>query len=584
MLRPLLFLAVLAVPCQAVAEAREVVRIGVLAFQGVDAAVGEWRPMIAGLNTALPAMDFELLQFDHDGLRRAVAAREVDFVLTNPGHYVELEAEFGVARIVTLASARAPSAERAVGSAVVVDAGRSELNRLEDLAGRRVAVVGREGFGGYQLVWRELLRTGIDPGRDFAALIEVGFPMDGVLDAVANGRADAGIVRACLLEGDPVRAARFKVLSVRAEADFPCATSTPLYPDWPVATLRHTPPALAKAVAIALLAMPADEAGMAWNVPADYQSVHELFRELQIGPYAYLREPTLSALAERYWPTVAVVLAALLGWVLYTVRVEHLVHARTAELREALAQREALEARMRANQEQADHLARLSVLGELSGTLAHELNQPLAGIGNYASSLLRRADNGRLTDDAVREAAAEIGTQAERAAGILARIRAFARKRVAQREVHVPAAIVADAVALLQGMLAHAPRVEIVDHLPAGTRVDVDALQCQQVLLNLLKNGVDAMSTLPHPEQVLSVTLGQHGTSVSIAVRDVGCGLDDEGMTRLFEAFHTTKADGLGLGLSICKRIAEAHGGRLLAARAEPPPGMVFTLILPAHE
>jgi two-component system, LuxR family, sensor histidine kinase TtrS len=412
----------------------------------------------------------------------------------------------------------------------------------------------------------------------------VGFPMDGVLDAVERGDAEAGIVRTCLLENRAATMSRFRFVGLREETGFPCATSTRLYPGWPMATLRHTPAALAKSVVVALLGMSAHEDGMAWAVPADYQTVHELFRELQIGPYAHLREPTLIGLAQRYWPWVAALALLLSGWILYTVRVEHLVHARTAELRDALAGREALEARVRANQEQADHLARLSMLGELSGTLAHELNQPLAAIGNYASSLLRRADGNRLTQDATREAAAEIAGQAERAAAILGRIRGFAHKRASQRE-HVPvAALAREAVALFGGMLTSAPPVEIIDQLPPDRRVEVDPLQIQQVLLNLLKNGYDASRGLPQERRRMEVRLTPQGGDVRIAVRDYGTGLDAAARGRLFEPFFTTKPEGLGLGLSICKTIAEAHGGRLTAEAPASGPGMEFILTLHGHD
>ena len=558
------------------------IRIGVLAFLGVDASIVEWSPVVKRIEAALAGRKVSLANFDHRGLEAAAAAGAIDLVITNPGHYVELEAATGASRILTLEAGPARSSERALGSAVVTRAARQDLRTLADLRGQRVAIVARGAFGGYQTVWRELAALGIDPERELDELKVVGLPMGQVLDAVARGEADAGIVRTCLLESRPEWARHFRVIGARAEPDFPCATSTRLYPDWPLATLRHTPPALAKAVAIALLAMSPAEDGIAWSVPADYQSVHELFRELQIGPYANLREPTLMMIAERYWRWVAALAVLLALWILYTVRVEHTVHSRTAELRAALAAREALEARMRASQEQADHMARLSVLGELSGTLAHELNQPLAAIGNYAQSLRRRLDNGRLTDAAVREASDEIADQAERAAGILGRIRGFARKRAAVREPVAPGEIAAEAVALFRGMLAIAPRVALTDALPPSTRVVVDPLQIQQVLLNLLKNGYDAARGLA-PERrglELSVMAGDPG-SIRFIVRDFGSGIDAATRDRLFEPFFTTKPDGLGLGLSICRTIAEAHGGRLTAEPAAEGPGTVFILSLP---
>ncbi|HRQ56599.1 MAG TPA: PhnD/SsuA/transferrin family substrate-binding protein [Azoarcus taiwanensis] len=560
------------------------VRIGVLAYLGDEAAEMEWGPMAAHLRATLPDHTIEILTLDHAGMRELARRGEIDFLITNPGHYVELEAELGASRILTLESGIGPSPAASVGSAVVVRAGRDELRTLADLRGQRVAVVSPEAFGGFQLIWRELHALGLDPRRDFRELRSVGFPMDRVLEAVATGSVDAGFVRACLLESRPEYADRLQVLAPRPDPDLGCAVSSQLYPDWPIATLRHTPPALARAVAIALLSTPETSAAPHWAVPADYQSVHEMFRELQIGPYAYLRAPTLMNLAERYWPALAVLVTMLLAWVLYTVRVEHLVHVRTSELREALAARDAIETRMRANQEQAEHMGRLSVLGELSGTLAHELNQPLAAIGNYAQSLVRRADADRLTEAATREAATEIVQQAERAAGILAGIRTFARKRVGERTPRRPGEVVAETVALFRGMLAQAPEVEVHDRLPPSLAIELDALQIQQVILNLLKNGYDASQDLPPERRRLDVTLHTDDDGVGISVRDHGPGLDPAVGARLFEPFLTTKPDGLGLGLSICKRIAEAHGGRLRAAPAADGPGMIFTLILPHHE
>lgn len=556
------------------------VRIGVLAFQGAEAASVEWSPVLRRLRAALPELRFDLAPLDHEGLDKAAAAGEVDLVITNPGHYVELESEVGASRILTLDAGRMRTPERAVGSAVVSLASRERLTDLRELKGRRVAVVGREAFGGYQLVWRELAALGIDPGRDLA-LLDVGFPMDGVLGAVERGEADAGIVRVCLIESRREWSERFRVVGARAEPGFACATSTRLYPDWPVATLRHTPPQLARAVAIALLGMSVDRDGMAWSVPADYQPVHELFRELRIGPYEYLREPRPVEIARRYWQWVAAFAFLIAAWIVYTVRVEHQVHARTAQLREALQAREALEARARANQEQADHLARLSVLGELSGTLAHELNQPLAAIGNYAQSLVRRVDNERLTAQAARQAALEMADQAERAAGILGRIRGFAHKRPAQRERVAAADVAREAVALFRGMLAAAPEVAVIDELPPGRAIEVDPLQVQQVLLNLLKNGHDAERGLPPARRRLELRIFLDGGSVRFAVRDFGAGLEEPARARLFEPFFTTKPDGLGLGLSICKTIAESHGGRLSAEPAADGPGMVFVLAVP---
>jgi two-component system sensor histidine kinase TtrS len=334
---------------------------------------------------------------------------------------------------------------------------------------------------------------------------------------------------------------------------------------------------------MALLAMPESD-GMSWSVPADYQPVHDLFRELRIGPYAYLREITPEGLARRFWPWLLGLLAVLTGWIVHTVRVEHQVQRRTAELRDSLAARDQAEAKTRESQEQMEHLSRLSVLGELSGNLAHELNQPLTTIGTYARTVLRRQESGTLTAQAITEASNEIAREAERAGGIVQRIRHFARKRIATREVADMAGIAEEARRLIVGMLARAPEVVIEDRLPGNCQVLADGAQLQQVFLNLIKNAMDANRDLPSERQNLRIVIERQDSRVAVHVIDQGVGLDAAQLPHLFEPFFTTKPDGLGLGLPICKTIIEAHGGRLWAEPNQDAPGMRFSFSLPCHE
>lgn len=132
-------------------------------------------------------------------------------------------------------------------------------------------------------------------------------------------------------------------------------------------------------------------------------------------------------------------------------------------------------------------------------------------------------------------------------------------------------------------MLWQAPEIVIEDRLPAGHQAQADGAQLQQVLLNLLKNAIDAGRDLPAERQVVRVRLVKAERRLLLQVIDRGCGLPPELAAQLFEPFFTTKADGLGLGLSICKSILEAHGGRLSASANDDGPGMTFTVSLPDH-
>lgn len=563
------------------------VAIGVFAFQGERASTSDWRPLIQYLNQTVPEHQFHLVNQDADGLRQEIAAERIDLVITNPGHYISLEADHGLSRIATLESPGLPAAQ-SLGSAIVVRSDRTDLVALTDLAGKRVAAVAADAFGGYLLAARALLNAGVDPESDLQSVKFVGLPMIKVLEAVQTRQADAGIVRTCVLEQlvneGALPAAEFQVLAPRTDSQLPCATSTPLYPNWPIAVTRRTDSALGKRVAHALLSMSNAANGMAWTIPADYQPVHDLYRELRVGPYTYLRDITLEGLVRRFWPWLLGVLAALTAWIVHTVRVEHLVHRRTAELRESLAAREVAETHMRESQDQMEHLSRLSVLGELSGNLAHELNQPLTTIGTYARTVLRRQASGSLTADAIDEACTQIASEAERAGGIVQRIRHFAKKRAAVREHIDIGALASEARHLIVGVMAHPPDIKIDTRSPANCVAMADGPQIQQVLLNLIKNAIDAGKQLPTTRQGILIVIEPKDHWIHLQVTDQGCGLDSTQRAHLFEPFFTTKPDGLGLGLPICKTIIEAHGGRLWAAPNRDGVGMSFFFSLPRHD
>lgn len=581
-LRVVAFL-LLALPAHPPAWADADLRIGILAPEGEAEAFRNWRQVGDYLAGALPGHRVRLAYFTLDGLREAVGAKRLDFAITNSGHYVELEAAFGIHRIATLENARLPSPDRAVASALVVRADRRDLAHLRDLRGKRLLAVGEQAFGGYQLAWYALHRLGIEPARDLAGVAFTGFPLQSIVQGVAQGKADAGVVRACVLEAmaarGEIRLADFRVLDAPPGDGYPCLRSTELYPDWPFAALRDTPHALAKQVAAALLAMPADADGLSWTVPTDYQPIHAVFRELRAGPYAYLQEDSLSAFLERYRMWFVFAAALLLGWIVHTVRVEQRVHARTRELREALDARAEMERQSRQQQEKLDHLARLGILGELSSMLAHELNQPLSAIGNFARGMERRIEAGRLDPEPLLEASREVAEQADRAREIMQRIRAFTRKRESRREPARLGEVIASAVALFAGMGERAPRVEV--NADAEAVVLADRLQIEQVLLNLLKNGMDAMRDTPVGERLLRIECGRDGTQCRVCVVDRGTGLDEAGRAHLFEPFYTTKPDGMGLGLSLCKRIVEAHGGRLWADPVADQRGLAVCFTIP---
>ncbi len=565
-------------------QAEPTVRIGVLAYRGSEAVQEDWSHVTRWLSARIPGYRFVLQDYDQAGLTRAAHEQAVDFIITGSGHYVSLEHSDGASRIATLDSPWAQSTRQAIGSAIVVRRDSFMFN-LADLAGKHVLAVGADAFGGYQVAARELLEAGVDPEHDFGQLQFSGFPIQHILLEVRAGRADAGIVPVCLLENmigrGEITAGALRVLAPQEFKDYPCQTSSRLYPNWPFAALPHTPARLSKRVAIALLQMPRTAEGYGWAVPSDYQAVDDLFRELKIGPYANLRLWTFTGLLQRFWGWVLLALGVLVIWAVHTVRVEYLISRRTLALHGAQQEQRRMEEEARKRQATLDHTARLAILGEMASAIAHELNQPLAAIGNFARGMVRRIAAGRLEPEPLLDGAHEIIGQSERAADIIRNIRRFAKKQAPECRAIDLLPLVGEAMAFFSGTQANTPIVWQPVALDEAAIVQADPLQIQQVVLNLLKNAQDAQLSAGRAGVPIEVRLHAEGGFYRVSVRDSGCGLEPEQFARLFEPFFSTKPEGLGLGLSLSKSIIESYGGTLSASGNEDSVGLTVCFSLP---
>jgi len=259
------------------------------------------------------------------------------------------------------------------------------------------------------------------------------------------------------------------------------------------------------------------------------------------------------------------------------------VEERTAELREANENlRERGEALQKVQTELA-HVTRVMTLGELTASIAHEVNQPLAAIVTNGNATLRWLGGATPNLHEARQAVERIIKDSYRASEVITRIRAFVKKGEPRNDLIDLNEVIVEVFALAQNQArrshVHLKR-QLKDDLP---RVRGDRVQLQQVILNLIVNGLEAIAKDKDGAQELTVSSNQdEDENVSVAVSDSGTGLDPANFERVFDAFFTTKPDGMGMGLAISRTIIEAHGGRLWAT-SNSPKGTVFQFTLPAN-
>ncbi len=240
------------------------------------------------------------------------------------------------------------------------------------------------------------------------------------------------------------------------------------------------------------------------------------------------------------------------------------------------------EEQARRHQSELTRVARLSTMGEMATGIAHELNQPLAAIANFARGCLRRLRGGEVTCAELIVPLEEICQQADRAGEVIRHVRDFVRKRVARMSAVDINLVVRSAVRLTElesrQQYAHVG----LDLAPQQPRVWADSIMIEQVVSNLIRNSIEAMAEARSPHREVTVKTRQLGEdAVEVEVSDLGPGIDGALIDQVFDQFFTTKPDGVGMGLSISRSIVESHGGQL-RAESRPGGGAVFRFTLRA--
>jgi C4-dicarboxylate-specific signal transduction histidine kinase len=229
------------------------------------------------------------------------------------------------------------------------------------------------------------------------------------------------------------------------------------------------------------------------------------------------------------------------------------------------------EAQSAAQTERAQNASRLITMGEMASSVAHELNQPLTAINNYCNGMVSRIKSGHISDENLLGALEKTARQAQRAGQIIQRIRSFVKRSEPNRALSQVSSMVEEALELAEIEMRRR-NVRLTHYLaPRLPRLLVDPILIEQVLVNLLKNAADSIDSAQRPTAERSVRLRVAPNQVDdkpvieFTVVDSGHGLSPEVMQRLYESFYSTKADGMGIGLSLCRSIVESHLGRMKA-------------------
>ncbi|HCD7550294.1 TPA: PhnD/SsuA/transferrin family substrate-binding protein [Citrobacter farmeri] len=537
--------------------------IGILAMRGEVLTRNHWQPLETLLNQQLPGEQFHIQPLDLHQMQTAVNNGSVQFVVTNPAQFVQLNSRSPLRWLASLRSARGTG--NVIGSAILTrrDSG---ITGAHDLIGKTVGAIDPQAFGGYLLGYKALSDAGLRPDRD-VNLRFTGFPADALLYLLREKAVQAVIVPVCLLEKMDEEGLVDKadyVAVINRPGNIACLTSTPLYPDWSFAALPAVSDALADRVTRALLAAP-DSAAFHWGAPASTSQVEALLRDVQQHPQQRrLWLDVKSWVIQHQWLMGGTALMLLLLTLNY-IWVMLLVRRRGRQL-----ERNSVQLRQ---QERALETARqMSVLGEMTSGFAHELNQPLSAIRHYAQGCLIRLQSQDPTHT-ILPALEHIDQQAQRGAETLRNLRRWVSQaqgspvRTEEWEnISIYEAV--HHVWQLLRMTQQFPTLTLHSNIDRALTVSLPPVLLEQVLANLILNAAQAGATTLW----MDASSSPHG--VRITLQDNGGGIDDALLHQAFQPFMTSRKEGMGLGLVICQRLVRYGQGEIGLRNKTAPDGL----------
>ncbi|WP_181027990.1 sensor histidine kinase [Vibrio jasicida] len=559
--------------------------VGVLALRGHAHAREAWQPTLDWLEVQNPGYKFNLHTYDFDQLEDAFLHGWLDFILTSPGQATKLAREYSINWLATQKTAYSDLPNKSIASVVVVRE-ESPFKTLRDINKANVAAVSEKAFGGFLALRYELDKLGYFNSSFFEKIHFTGPPTDQLILDVIKNDLDVAIVPACTLENmakeGSIQLHSLRVLNEKRPADSICAVSTPLYPNWTMAMTERTPFDVGQMVAQTLFAMPAEHPAaiaannVGWMLPAPSINVDKVYKHLDMHP---LQKSWGQKAKEWLGKNQAIAMASLLTLLLmtgYHFWLEWKFQRSQEKLKSTMNN-------LRRKSSMLEHAQRITIVGELGSSIAHEINQPLAAIKNYSQGAKVRMERGT-TPEEMLPILDKIQQQVTSASDIIQRLRSLIHRTPIEKNwIDLPSLIEESMKLVDYEFQRH--RIQLgVMYSGEVHPIFADVTGLQQVILNVLNNAKDAC--LSHEPKRKELYVDLHisfcDEMVIIDAMDNGIGIEEQDIP-LDQAFYTTKENGLGLGLAICRDVIDAHQGSIRFRSIEPT-GCQVTIILPYQE
>jgi len=560
------------------------VKIGVLAKRGPAITHKRWNATAQYLSKQIPEHQFEIVPIDFKDIFEAVAKSKVDFILANSGYYVVLESQYGAQRITTLVNKHITGlAQKEFGGVLFTHIDNKErFNTIEDTIDTSFGAVNENSLGGWQMAWRELVEHDIDKDKDLTSLRFIG-THDKVVYAVLNKDIEIGTVRTDTLERmaleEKIDLNKIHIIAPKSYDNFPFLISTKLYPEWPLAKLKHTSDELSKQVAIALMQMSStcDAAIQAkidgWSTPLSYQPVHACFKILKIPPYYQPIEFWKVIDKYKFW-IVFYLFGAIAGisMLVYQVR---------------------LTSFLKRTQNELVQTEKMAALGRLVAGIAHEVNTPI-GIGVTAASHLKKEIkifNENYKNESMTKSSFEEFMQTsiqssdillnnlERAANIIQNFKQVSVDQSSDkpRDFFVKEYLESIITNLNPTLKQSSPLIEI--RCPDSLQIESNPGAFYQIFTNLIMNSM-IHGFEDEKQGHIIIEVHHKGNDIEIIYKDDGKGMSKENLANIFDPFFTTRRSlgGSGLGTHIIYNLVTQKLHGTITAKSEEGQGLTFNM------
>lgn len=560
------------------------VKIGVLAKRGYEISHKKWDATAQYLSKQIPGYSFEIIPIDFKDIFETVATGKVDFILANSGYYVVLESQYGAQRITTLVNKHITGLTQKEFGGVLfthID-NKDRFNTIEDVRDTSFGAVNKNSLGGWQMAWRELVEHDIDKDKDLTSLRFFG-THDKVVYAVLNKDVEIGTVRTDTLERmaleEKIDLNKIHIIDPKSYENFPFLISTRLYPEWPLAKLKHTSDDLSKQVAIALMQMSSScEAAMTanidgWSTPLSYQPVHACFKVLEIPPYYQPIEFWKVIDKYKFW-ILFYLFGAVAGisMLVYQVR---------------------LTSFLRKTQNELVQTEKMAALGRLVAGIAHEVNTPI-GIGVTAASHLKKEiknfnesyQNESLTKNAFEDfidtslqSSDILLNNLERAANIIQNFKQVSVDQSSDkiRDFFLKEYLDSIVINLKPTLKQSSPLINIL--CPQSLQIESNPGAFYQIFTNLIMNSmIHGFEDKKNGHIIIEVH--PKGNDIEIIYKDNGKGMSKDDLAKIFDPFFTTRRSlgGSGLGTHIIYNLVTQKLHGTITAKSEEGQGLTFIM------